>query len=356
MAEAESSEVLNAILTPAAAPAARGEAGGEAAPRSNNAPSRGEGGRFAPADQDDDLEDAVAEADDAEPEAQADAAPEEAAEGDADEEQPDEEQEAPVNLDEYTVEVTIDGKPAEVTLGELKQNYSGNQYIAKQVQQAVEYRKAQETATYQTYAALEQQVQHLNAIQEVWTKFASPQVDLEALKHRDPQAYALKRVELMDAQEKAQKIQQEIQSKQVQQAQIVAEARARRVEEETSILLQKLPALADPQKAPVVMGKIREVAQSYGVSDDELNSLDGHVPLMVLAELAWRREQMAGFEARMKRPTGDQPRPKTLIRPGTAKPAQSSDKRLQAQLLTRAKRSGKPDDVAATLLVSRKKA
>lgn len=348
MADAESPEVLNAILSTSDAPPRADEAGGEATPRSNNAPSRGEDGRFAPADQEpEEIEGSTEEA----------PAEEQPAEEQPEEEQPEEEQaEEPQNLDEYTIEVIVDGKPAEVSLGELKQSYSGTKYIAKQVQQAVEYRKAQETATYQTYAALEEQVQHLGAIREVWTKFASPQVDLEALKHRDPQAYALKRVELMDAQEKAQKIQQEISSKQAQQAQIVAEARARRVEEETGILLQKLPALADPQKAPVVMGKIREVAQSYGVSDDELNSLDGHVPLLVLAELAWRREQMAGVEARLKRPTGDQPRPKTLIRPGTAKPAQSSAKKLEAQLLTRARKSGKPDDVAATLLVSRKKA
>ena len=53
---------------------------------------------------------------------------------------------------------------------------------------------------------------------------------------------------------------------------------------------------------------------------------------------------------------GDQPRPKTLIRPNAAQPAQSSQKRLQAEILNRARKTGKPDDVAATLLVSRKKA
>lgn len=351
MADAESSEVLNAIMSTPAPPSSGGEAGGEAAPRSDNAPSRGAGGRFAPADQIDETE-----ADDDEQEPSTDEPPEEAA---AEEEQPEEEhpeqEQQPQNLDEYTVEVVVDGKKAEVQLGELKRAYSGAKYVERNIQQAVEFRKAQEAAATQAYHVIEQQNQHLEAIAEVWNKFASPQVDLEALRHRDPQAYALKRVELIEAQEKAQKIQQEIDTRRQQQAQIVAEARARRVEDETRVLLQKLPALADPQKAPVVMSKIREVAQSYGVSDDELNSLDGHVPLMVLAELAWRREQMAGVEERMKRPTGDMPRPKTLIRPGTAKPAQSSAKKLEAQLLTRARKSGKPDDVAATLLVARKR-
>lgn len=353
MADAESSEVLNAIMSTPAPPPSSGEAGGEAAPRSDNAPSRGADGRFAPADQPDE------ETEETEAVAEADAQPEEAA-AEAEEEQPEEEQpeeEAqPQNLDEYTVEVIVDGKKQEVQLGDLKRAYSGAKYVERNIQQAVEFRKAQETAAAQAYYVIEQQKQHLEAIAEVWNKFASPQVDLEALRHRDPQAYALKRVEIIEAQEKAQKIQQEIDARRQQQAQIEAEARARRVEDETRVLLQKLPALADPQKAPVVMGKIREVAQSYGVSDDELNSLDGHVPLMVLAELAWRREQMAGFEERMKRPTGEQPRPKTLIRPGTAKPAQSSAKKLEAQLISRARKSGKPDDVAATLLVARKKA
>lgn len=349
------SQVINAILeTPAASQtSAASETGGEASARAAVTPPRRTDGRFVPAAQEpgeDDLEDEPGEES---PEAAEDASealdePDEAAE---------EEQKAvPENLDEYTLEVVVDGKPTEVTLGELKQSYSGTQYIAKNVQQAVEYRKAQETAAQQVHAVLEQQVQHLQAIEDVWTKFATPQVDLEQLRARDPQAYALKRIELIDAQEKAQKIRAEIQSKQQQQAAIQAEARAQRVQEETQILLQKLPALADPQKAPVVMGKIREVAQSYGVTDEELNALDGHVPVLVLAELAWRREQMANIEARLQRPTGDQPRPKTLIRPGTAKPAQSSAKRLQAELINRARKSGKPDDVAATLLVSRKKA
>lgn len=350
MADAESSEVLNAIMSTPAPPPRADQADGEAAPKPTNAPSRAADGRFATADEDlDPAEEAILE-----DEAPDDQAPEEAPE----EEQPEEErpeEEAPQSLDEYTVEVVVDGKKEEVQLGELKRAYSGAKYVERNIQQAVEFRKSQETAAAQAYQIIEQQNHHLEAIAEVWNKFASPQVDLEALRHRDPQAYALKRVELMEAQEKAQKIQQEIDARRQQQAQIVAEARARRVEDETRVLLQKLPALADPQKAPVVMGKIREVAQSYGVSDDELNGLDGHVPLMVLAELAWRRDQMASTEARLKRPTGDQPRPKTLIRPGTAKPAQSSAKKLEAQLLTRARKSGKPDDVAATLLVARKR-
>lgn len=357
MADAESTEVLNAILAPST-PAKASEAGGEAAPKPADAPSRAADGRFAsnePAEADagdDDVTDAILEGEEPADDQPADDQAEEEAEAEG-EEQP--EEEAPKNLDEYTVDVVIDGKPSEVTLGELKRNYSGAKYVERNIQEAVEYRKANEAATYRTYAVLQQQVDHLNAIEEVWNKFATPQADLESLRHQNPQAYALKRVELIEAQEKAQKIQQEISNRQSQQAEIVAHAKAQRVEDETRILLQKLPALADPQKAPVVMGKIREVAQSYGVSDEELNGLDGHVPLMVLAELAWRRDQMAGIEARMKRPTGDQPRPKTLLRPGTAKPAQSSAKKLEAQLLTRARKSGKPDDVAATLLVARKR-
>lgn len=348
MAEAD---VLNAILSPAPAAPAAGEAGDEAPARAPASPGRDASGRFVPTDQE-----GAEAADDAEPgdvAPEAAEAPDEAPEA---EEQPEEEKAAPENLDDYTIEVVVDGKPAEVTLRELKQSYSGTQYIAKQVQQAVEYRKTYETTAQQAQAVLQQEVQHLQAIQEVWKKFATPQVNLEELKYRDPQAYALKRVELMDAQEKAQKIEAEIQNKMQQQAQFEAQSRQQRVQEETSILLQKLPALADPQKAPVVMGKIREVAQSYGVSDDELNALDGHVPVLILAELAWRREQMSNIEARLQRPTGDQPRPKTLIRPNAAQPAQSSQKRLQAEILNRARKSGKPDDVAATLLVSRKKA
>ena len=361
MADAESTEVLNAILAPST-PAKASGAGGEAATKPADAPSRAADGRFAsnePAEADagdDAVLDAITDTDEQDAPEADDQAEEEEAESEG-EEQP--EEEAPKNLDEYTVEVAVDGRKEDVTLGELKRNWSAAKYSEKNIHEAVEYRKtsnaAADAAVYRTYAVLQQQVDHLSTIEEVVSKFAPPQENLEALRHQNPQAYALKRVAQLESQEKVQKIQQEIQNKQSQQAEIVAHAKAQRVEDETRILLQKLPALADPQKAPMVMGKIREVAQSYGVSDEELNALDGHVPLMVLAELAWLRDQMAGVEARMKRPTGDQPRPKTLLRPGTAKPAQSSAKKLEAQLLTRARKSGKPDDVAATLLVARKR-
>lgn len=349
------SQVINAILeTPAASQtSAASETGGEAPARTTVTPPRSSDGRFVPTaqeaaegDLEEDQQDDAPEA--AEAASEAPDEPEEAPE--------EEEKAAPENLDEYTVEVKVDGKNEEVSLGELKRNYSAGKYAEKQIWEAVEFRKQYEATAQQAHGVLQQQIQHLEAIAEVWNKFSQPQIDLEQLRARDPQAYALKRIELIDAQEKVQKIQQEIDTRRQQQASIEADARARRVENETRTLLQKLPALADPQKAPVVMSKIREVAQSYGVTDEELNALDGHVPVLVLAELAWRREQMASIEARLQRPTGDQPRPKTLIRPGTAKPAQSSQKRLQAELLNRARKSGKPDDVAATLLVSRKKA
>ena len=66
MADAESTEVLNAILAPST-PAKASEAGGEAAPRPADAPSRAADGRFAsnePAEADagdDDVTDAILE-------------------------------------------------------------------------------------------------------------------------------------------------------------------------------------------------------------------------------------------------------------------------------------------------------
>lgn len=344
--------IIDAILEPAAGSAPPLPSGGtQAGGGGSNAPSRDPAsGRFASQEAQDGEDDAEGDAEELEAEGDPSEPQDEAAEEEAPEEEA-----APENLDDYTIDVVVDGKPQEVTLRELKQNYSGTAYIQKNIQQAVEHRKAQEHAAQQTYAALEQQVQHLQAIEQVWSQFANPQVNWEELKARDPQAYVLKREEFRDAQEKAQRIQQEISARQQKQADITAQQQQQRVADETRVLLEKLPVLADPQKAPAVMEKIYAVAQSYGVPKAEVNGISGHIPIMVLAELAHRREQVAQFEARLKRPAGDQPRPKVMLRPGQAQPAQTSSKKLQIEQLKRARATGKPDDVAATLLVSRRK-
>ena len=126
--EAESSEVLNAILSPAPAAPAAGEASDEAPARAPASPGRDANGRFAAANQEAPETDDDAEQGDVAPEAAE--APDEALEAEEQTEEQAEEPAVPENLDDYTIEVVVDGKPAEVTLRELKQSYSGTQYIA----------------------------------------------------------------------------------------------------------------------------------------------------------------------------------------------------------------------------------
>lgn len=331
-------QVLDAILETA------GGATAEETP-ARSSPVRDAQGRFAAPQEGEEPEEAVAEPEAEDAVLEAPEGEEEASE----EEQPEEQ----TNIDDYLVpDVVVDGQPVQVTLRELKQNYSGNQYIAARVQKAVEHDQ-------QRYQALGRAVERLEAIEGVWRQFAEPQVDWNALKANDPIAYAQKRVVYMENQERLQQIQQEIRKQREEQASIDAEARQRRMSEGAHKLLQVLPGLADPQKLNNFRREISEVAQSHGIAPEILDTLDDPAPLLVLAENAVLRRRVAELEKleeRINRPTGDTSRPKVLVRPGPSQPAASSSKKLEAQHLERARRTGKPDDVAATLIVSRRKA
>jgi hypothetical protein len=262
------------------------------------------------------------------------------------EEPPDED-----NLDEYLVEVVVDGKTVDVPLKDLKKSYSGNEFIEKNIQQAVEVRKEVETQAYALYDANKQTVEKLQRLDSILNTYTQPDIDWQKLKTTDPQAYVLKREEVREAQEKQTLVQQELNKVNQQQAWLEGQAKQKYLTEQAYALAEKVPDLRDPEKAKVVMGRLEKAAGVYGYTPEEMAMVMDHRALLVLKDAAEMQEIRAA-RAKIKEPGLKPPeQKKVLMRPKAGTATTQSSRRLETELRNRAIKSGKPEDVAATLLV-----
>lgn len=288
-------------------------------------------------------------------------AEEESSEGESDEDQEEVEVEASEeaeddddNYDDYIVEVVVDGEAMEVSLKDLKSNFSANQYIEKNIQQAVERRKQADQITqqlYQTYQQTTERLQRLDQLMQNLATEESESIDWNRLKVEDPALYLVKREEERELRARQQAIQQEAQKVQQQQAQLQAEAYQRLLQSEAQELARKLPEIADPKSGPKLKEKFVSVAAEYGYTPQEVGTVVDHRALLVLRDaIKWREYQQSKREVLSK---GKQEAVKEIKTRATSTTStqQASKKRLADKLRAKARQTGHPDDVAATLIM-----
>jgi len=263
-----------------------------------------------------------------------------------------------VDVDDLLVEITIDGKNVEVPLKELKQNYSGNEYIKQNIQKSVEVRKAVEYNAAALYQANQEAASKLQSLGAILDTMAKPDIDWDALRARNPNEYLLKREELREVQEKQRLVAQEVDRIAEEQAALQSQARQRMVIDQAQRLASILPDLADPKKAPVVMDRLISAAEYCGIPKAEVEQVVDHRYMLVL-ELAARQLQGEYERAQVRQKAngnGDASAPtsrKVVLRPGSSQgSAASSAKRLTAEVYNRAMKTGSVEDVAKTLIMS----
>lgn len=272
---------------------------------------------------------------------------------DGEDTQPDDEGKKPdteEDIDEYLVDVVINGKPTEVKLKDLKANYSGNKYTEANIQKAVETRKAAEAEAHKLFEGNKQAQAKLQQIDTILNSFAQPNIDWQKLKETDPQAYIIKREEQREAVDYQAQVRNEAQRIQKEQEVLTSDAKSRYLKDEADQLAAKLPELADPQKAKVVMGSmVKGAKEFYGYEQPEVEAVMDHRALLVLNDaVKWRQHLAKKTEALSKVP--DAPK-KITLRTQAAQPAMASAKKLELANLKRARESGRPEDVAATLIM-----
>lgn len=256
--------------------------------------------------------------------------------------------------DDLKLTVTVDGKETQVTLGELRRNYSGEKAIAGRLQEATEARNAAkaELASVQAEATAERArlAKAMSALQQM---LLTPRVKLPdpALQRTDAAKYLLQMEHYRQDQARLASVQSTINKA----LETVEEDKARvteaQMEQEMQKLLTAIPAMRDPQKAPVVQSTIMEAATAAGFSLDEIKGAVDH-RLFVLAMKAGLYDKLMA-----RRTSHQQVQQKETVLPtgaggnsATVKGARQQPMRQRAPSKPNAP-AGSVDAVAASLII-----
>jgi hypothetical protein len=258
--------------------------------------------------------------------------------------------------DDTLFPVKILGEVEEVTLAELKRAYSIEGAREKRLQEATETKKQAENLKVQVEQELNTGRQNLvKAFSAFESLMFQPQVSQPdpALRQTNPTQYLIQmeawREEQAGLQAKRSKVQQAVELFQQQETQKQQQLRV----EVAQKLVEAMPSLRDPVKGPELQKMMYEGARAYGFSDADISNILDHRMYLALADLAaYARLKAKGQSAPVK-PQKSAP----VMRPGATKAVASATAyaRNQKAALETARKSGKVDDIAATLLVRKPK-
>ena len=170
--------------------------------------------------------------------------------------------------------VKINGKEENWTLDQLKQSAAGQGYINQRMQEVAKLETAYKE---QTAALAQQQQQQLEFFQKAQqTGFSEPTPPSKELFNNDPIAYMEAKLSYDEAKAEHDTKVQQFQQMQKQQEQQQQQQLQAFTQQQTQLLAEKLPDIADPQKGEVIKKGLMEVGEHYGFSQQELESVRDH--------------------------------------------------------------------------------
>jgi hypothetical protein len=242
-----------------------------------------------------------------------------------------------------TIKVKVDGEEVEVTLDELKRDYSGQKYIQKGMQQAAEVRKQAEAmfntlqGERQQFFATVQQMQQQGLME-------APQKPDEALLDRDPIGYMQENAKYEKQMAQYQQQQSQLNEQSQRQRQLEEQATQMMLQEQAQRLVQMIPEFADTEKAQQMRSALVQVgSEAYGFSADELSGIKDARMVKVLHD-AYKWQQLQSGKAQAKK----QPLPSKNVKPKARRP--EPQKIVRRKKLEAATRSGKPEAFVDLLL------
>jgi len=242
-----------------------------------------------------------------------------------------------------TITVKVDGEEVAVTLEDLKRSYSGQGKIQKGMQKAAETLKQAQAAQQQAsqiaqgLTALYQQVQERGFI-------APPQKPSRELFDSDPIGYMEAN---MDYEQKVSEYQQ--QQQQLQQVRQLEEMQSRQaqqeqLEREVQYLREKIPELADANKAAAIREDLMRTANDYGYAPEDVAGITDHRALMVLRDaMRWRKSQAKRSQVESKAKNA-----RPVIKPQAKKTSDPKSKQLK-QSKSKLKKTGRVEDALSLI-------
>ena len=182
---------------------------------------------------------------------------------------------APLELsDDLEIEYKADGQMKKATLGELKRGKAGQDYIQRRMQEIAQLEKQVQE---QSNALAQQQKQQLEQFQKAQqTGLSEPTPPSKELFNNDPIAYMEAKLSYDEAKAEHDTKVQQFQQMQKQQEQQQQQQLQAFTQQQTQLLAEKLPDIADPQKGEVIKKGLMEVGEHYGFSQQELESVRDH--------------------------------------------------------------------------------
>jgi hypothetical protein len=255
--------------------------------------------------------------------------------------------------DDTLLAVTVDGENREVTLADLKKAYSGEGAIEKRLQEATLQRKAAEAERQKVNLELQEGRERLvKAFRSFDHLMFQPRVNRPdaQLQQTNPQQYLLQMEQYRQDQDqldqRRQQVGRALEQYEAQQAKDLQKLR----HENAQKLVEVMPQLQDPVKGQELKDLILEGASAYGFSQEEIGLAIDYRLFQMAADAAAYRRLKRGTAATAKPP---QQGTTKVIRPGGQKAviAATVSARRQQAAIQRAQQSGRPEDVAATMLM-----
>ena len=252
----------------------------------------------------------------------------------------------PVELsDDIEIELKSDGQLKKATLKELKQAFAGQDYIQKGMEQNAQVRKELEQAVQQFQA---DQQAFYDRLQQYETNGypTEPQKPPKELQDSDPLGYLEQMEQYREQMAEYQNLMQERQYMEQRQTAEQEAAHNQYVQQQAEIIKQRIPEFADPQKGREHMSEMTSVATSHYGMPAELVSRISHsweIELMHDAMMYRRIRDKTGKA--LEKTKGARPVPKA-----GAKRTEDPRGKKARQVSARMKKTGDVKDVAQFLL------
>lgn len=252
--------------------------------------------------------------------------------------------ESDVGPELYTVKV--DGETRQVTLDELKREYSGQKYIQKGMQENAELRKQYEELTQQTSQERQMLAQMMQQLQNSGIP-PMPEYPSEELRNSDPLGYLEAEADYRRAVDARNRWEQQARAVMEQEQRHKQQQNDAFIAEQAAKVVEWMPEFSDPEKQALIIQDIKAKSQKhYGLTDEQLNTVKTADELRILRDALKYRELVANKSKAQQKAEGARPVVKPAAKRAEDAGRASNAKKAKANM----KRSGSVDDVANWLL------
>lgn len=252
-------------------------------------------------------------------------------------------------------EIVVDGESRQVTLDELKTNYSKGENYTRKSQEVAEQRRQVEQAK-QDYAervqALNQFAYQLNQEPTV----PEPQIDWESLRHNDPMQYIIEKDAARDREQVRQQRQAQMEAVRQEQQYLAQQQHQEYLESERQQLVSIIPAWQDNEVAASEKRELREFAKKqYNLTDNDLSGATDHRLVKILYD-AFQANKQKNLGKKSLQQSTESP-VKTVRSRGRTTNLQSGYQSNLKKAMGNLKKSGKDADATKVieLMLSNKK-